>query len=324
MTQHELESLLDRDRRQVRAGLQEMFCLAENPRMTHGRAPDHHAANVRARLAQGDVSAAGKVAIADDRNLHRARHLRDHIPIGLPGVALSTRASMHGDGLDAGVFENAGDFGSVDTLMIPADAHLRCHWNGRAFDQVTRHAGEQRAVLQQRRTAVLCDYLVHRTTKIDVNKIWTPPVDDLAGRLAHTRAVRTEQLHAQRTLPVIELRVFPRAIIRLHDALGGDEFRDHHVRAQFFAERAEDHVRHARHRREINRESVGCEPWKHPVNMPEKRAASSVHSFLLKKGSASVLVNQLPKTLFKRETTAHKKSSPAPFSCRGSLAFQSQ
>jgi hypothetical protein len=156
------------------------------------------------------------IAISNHRHTDRTRHGVDHLPVRLAAVSLRAGAAVDRDRAHAAILESLGHLHRIDRLPVPANADLGGHRN-HAADRTGHpgcHLGEQWAVLEQRRTAVLRHHLVHRATEVDVDEIRLFPIDDFAGRLAHALAVGTEQLHAHRPLPVGELGVFPRPVVR--------------------------------------------------------------------------------------------------------------
>ena len=244
------------------AGGEKVADLRKNPRRTHGRAPEHHAAHACIH-APRHVLRARQVAIADDRNPHRPRHLRDHVPVRRAAVTLLLRPSMHGHRGDARVLQNARSHRRVDRRRAPADANLRRDRHRRARPH--HGAGDlfqKRAVAQDRGAAVFRDDLVHRAAKVQVNEIRLFPVDDHARRLAEMLRVAAEKLHAQRALRIDKLQVLQRPLIAAKDALRADEFRHHHIRPVLLRELPENGVRHPGHRREVERKFF-VEPRKH-------------------------------------------------------------
>ena len=175
--------------RGMRAGGEVMLRLLEHPGIHHRGAANHDALHVRLRPADLHIHPAGDVAIANDRNFHRIRHLANDFPIRKTGVALRPRATMHRDGLHAAVFENAGHGNGIDEIRVPADAHLGRHRNRHRFGDLARHAGQQRAVFEQGGAAVFGNHLVHRAAEIDVDEVGLLPVDDFARGFAHAHAV---------------------------------------------------------------------------------------------------------------------------------------
>ena len=67
--------------------------------------------------------------------------------------------------------------------------------------------------------------------------------------------IRAEELHAERALGLDEFEILQRPLVAPENTLGGDELRDHHIRAVFLGELAKNGVRHPGHRREVKRET---------------------------------------------------------------------
>jgi hypothetical protein len=128
---------------------------------------------------------------------------------------------------------------------------------------------------QQRGTTVFRDDLVHRAAEIQVDEIRLFPVDDHARRLAEMLRVRAEKLHTQRALRLLKFEILQRAFVAPKNALGADEFRDHHIRAVLFRELPEHGVRDPGHGREVERETV-LKPRRHAARkIPDARCAST-------------------------------------------------
>ena len=94
-----------------------------------------------------DIGATGDVAIADHRNMYRARDRRNHAPVGPAGIKLVAGAGVHGDGACALPFRNMRKFRRVDVRRIPTGADLdRDGQPRRLYHRADHTAGHQRRV----------------------------------------------------------------------------------------------------------------------------------------------------------------------------------
>ena len=245
--------------------LEVVLCFAKDPRIAHRCATDHDAAHRRALHAAFDVGAAGDVTIADHGDADRAGAFVDHVPVGFAAVALRACPAVDRDRLDPATLEDLADLDRVDRLFVPADADLRGDWDDvtDSLDDVLRDACQCGAIFEQRRAAVFGDHLVDWAAEVDVDEVRLFPVDDLLRRLRHADAVAAENLNADRSLAVVELGVFLRAVVLPDDALGRDELGDHYVGAEFFAERSKNHVGNTGHRGQVDREVSIFKPGEH-------------------------------------------------------------
>src|SRR5438094_741026 len=62
------------------------------------------------------------VAVPDNGNRRAPLHVRDHLPVRLPGELLRARPGVDRDPPHPGALEHLGDFGSVGAGLVPADA----------------------------------------------------------------------------------------------------------------------------------------------------------------------------------------------------------
>ncbi len=130
----------------------------------------------------------------------------------------------------------------------------------RGADDRARHPRQQRRVPQQRRTPVLADNLVHRTAEIEIEKVWTHPVNHGPRSLCQPFRLGSEQLNADGTLVFLKFQVVLRPRVPVKDAFRRDELGRQNVRALRLADLAKDSVRHAGHRRKKQWEIRGHSP----------------------------------------------------------------
>ena len=107
----------------MRSGLEEVFCVAEDPGILHRGTTDHDAAHVCGVAALLDVFARGDISIPDHWDRNKLAALIDHFPIGKAGVALRTGAAVNGNRLHPAVFEDVANFGCVDEILLPSDSN---------------------------------------------------------------------------------------------------------------------------------------------------------------------------------------------------------
>ncbi len=238
----------------------------EDPGIGHGGAADHDAANAGLGATDFDVGSGGDVAIADDRDGDGVGDLADDVPVGEAGVALGAGSAVDGDGGHAAVLKAGGDFEGVDLGGVPADADFGGDGDASGADGVGDTAGdafEEGAVAEEGGATVFGDDFVDGAAEVDVDEVGLFAVDDFAGGFAHAFAIGAEELDADGALGLIKLGVVAGAFVGLEDAFGGDEFGDHDIGAEFFAEATKDLVRHACHGGEVEREGVVVEPGEH-------------------------------------------------------------
>src|SRR6476661_2252060 len=98
-----------------------MFYLPENPRRTHGGAPDHDASNFRFRAPARDFLGRKQITIANNRDRDRLGYFADDAPVCFAGITLGTGASMHSQGRNAAFLQNSSDTHSIDRIGIPTN-----------------------------------------------------------------------------------------------------------------------------------------------------------------------------------------------------------
>ena len=62
------------------------------------------------------------VTISDHRNADTLGAFVDDFPVGLSAIGLGSRATMNCHGLNSAIFENVANLGSIDGIVVPADA----------------------------------------------------------------------------------------------------------------------------------------------------------------------------------------------------------
>ena len=153
--------------------------------------------------------------------------------------------------------------GSVDRVRVPTDPDLgRDRHRRHGANDRLRHRRQGGAIFEQGRAAVLRHHLVDRAAKIQIDKIGPDPIDDVFRGFRHVFRVSAEKLHADRPLAFVEIEIFARPFISPEHAFGRNELRDEDIRAALFAELAENLVRDAGHRREIERKTGWRKPGK--------------------------------------------------------------
>src|SRR5207302_8266751 len=87
-------------------------------------------------------------------------------------------------------------------------------------------------------------------------KVWTDPIDHLFRGFCHVLGVRPEKLNADWPLDFIEVEIFASALVPPKNSFRRNKLCGENVRAVFLAELAKNFIRHASHRREIERETI--------------------------------------------------------------------
>src|SRR5207302_3729641 len=87
-------------------------------------------------------------------------------------------------------------------------------------------------------------------------KVWTDPIDHLFRGFCHVLGVRPEKLNADWPLDFIEVEIFASALVPPKNSFRRNKLGGENVRAVFLAELAKNLIRHASHRREIERETI--------------------------------------------------------------------
>ena len=148
---------------------------------------------------------------------------------------------MHSYRRDSCINEQACYARGVDRIGIPANANLgrHRHWRDRS-NYRGRDTGQSRTIFQQCGAAISGDYFVDRTTEVQINEIWTHPINDLARRFRHVLAVGTEELHTDWPFDLIKIQVLTRPRIAAENSFGRNEFGRENVSAIFFAELPEN------------------------------------------------------------------------------------
>src|SRR5207245_6740087 len=144
-----------------------------------------------------------------------------------------------------------------------------------------RDAGQSRTIFQQCGAAISGDYFFDRTTEVQINEIWTHPINDLARRFRHVLAVGTEELHTHWPFDLIKIQVITRPGIAAENSFGRNEFGRENVSAIFFAELPENFVRDPGHRREVKRKLFEKPGKKHVDLSTMCRGLEQVRHFVL-------------------------------------------
>ena len=161
------------------------------------------------------------------------------------------------------IFEDAGDLRSVDRVRVPTDSDLgRDRHRRDGANNRLRYRRQGGAIFEQGRAAVLCHHLVDGAAKIQIDKIGPNPINDMFRGFRHVFRISAKELHPDGPLAFVEIEIFPRPFISPEHAFGRNELRDEDVRPALFAELAENLVRNAGHRRQIERKTGWRKPGK--------------------------------------------------------------
>jgi len=266
----ELPTFFDGGGRWFFARFEEGFGFGEDPWVLHGGTANHGSVDSGGVAALFDNFCRGEVAVSYNGDFDGLGGFVDDVPVGFSSVGLGAGATVDGDGGDADAFEKLADVGGVDGVGVPADADFGGDGNlvADGFDNFGSGFGEEGAVFEERRAAVFGDDFVDGAAEVDVDEVGLLPVDDFLCRFSHPNTIGTKELNSNGALLVCEFGVFTSPMIGLHDAFSGDEFGDHDVGTEFFADRAEGDIGHACHR--------GEEEWELIVGKPRKHACGSL------------------------------------------------
>ena len=131
---------------------------------------------------------------------------------------------MNGKTRNPLAFEDTGGFEGVYRARIPADADFCCDRQVcRRSNNLAGHAGQERAILQQGRSAIAGYDLVHWTTEIEVDEIRRNPVDDGFHRLSQSCGICSKELNTERSLLWLKLQITPRPLVSVQNTLSGDK-----------------------------------------------------------------------------------------------------
>ena len=230
--------------------------VAEYPRMSE-RCPAYHYSvhsvaieTLRGLLRTVDVS----VAYYRDVHPRILLHLADESPVSLAPVHLLPGSAVYGQGLDATVLQPLGQFHYDLGTFIPAQTGLDgngltdslhdCLGNGHHLVWLTHHAG----------TCSPAGYLVDWASEIDVNDVAAVAAGNLGSLVGHLGGIYHRLGNVSVNLDSNGSFLLTGAHLSYglgciaDEAVGGDEFCVHHIRAIFFADDAERCISHIFHR----------------------------------------------------------------------------
>ena len=228
--------------------------MAEYPRIAVGGAANHQSIHTKCILIILCRRSIHHVTVADNGDVHAGIvfHSSDEGPIGGIAVFGGAQAAVDGQGGDAHVLQAFGDVDDFAVRVIVTEACLDRHRCLYRLHHSFSDGHHLRDVVHDARAGTFRSHLLYRTTEVDVDDI-------RVGRLGITRRLHhridgvAEDLNAHGTFHLLKIE-FLDAFHRVADkAVGGDEFRVHHVGAKEFADITERRVRHVFHRREEQR-----------------------------------------------------------------------
>ena len=237
-------------RRQVRAGLQKMFDLAEQPGAALRGAPDHE------RVGPGGVEhltgffRRDDVAVGDHRNVRGGLDGGNRVVFGMTGIAAGACAAMHGERPDARLLGDGEDRQGVAVGLVPAGADLqRDRRFGDGVDHGFKNAADQRLVLEQGRPGHHVADLLGGAAHVDVDDLGAA-VDVVARRFRHHFRHRSGDLHGNRRDLTVVIGPSLRLGAAVKQRIRGDHLGYGQPRPQLLAELAERTVRDAGHGRD--------------------------------------------------------------------------
>ena len=161
---------------------------------------------------------------------------------------------MQGQHARPGVLATKRNFNRVAQLLAPAAAHFHGGGNRDRAGHIADDLLHERQVLQTTRSAIPAHDLLHRTAKIDVQKIRPVHVFDQRRGFRHGPRVGPKNLNANGALRLMEAKVVPGPLTAATEAFGADELADHDIGAIRPAQPAERRLAHASLRREVERD----------------------------------------------------------------------
>src|SRR5690606_9890803 len=112
----------------------------------------------------------GHIAIADDGNgVHGLDHGADAVEVDAPGKALGASATVHENGRDAGVLQDAREVGGGEILFVPAETHLGGYGNVHGLDHAAHERGGFAQFGHHGGTTADVDDLAHGAAHVDVD-----------------------------------------------------------------------------------------------------------------------------------------------------------
>jgi hypothetical protein len=145
--------------------------------------------------------------------------------------------------------KNTGRFDCIHRAGIPANPDLRGDRQTiRRRDHGASHVRKKRAILEKSGSPISGNNLIHRASKIQINKIRRNPIDHRFDRFRKTIWIGTEKLDPERAFIGLEFQVATRALIPMQDTLGRNKLRRQDISPQILAQTSEDGIRHTGHR----------------------------------------------------------------------------
>jgi len=113
----------------------------EDPRVADRSAGNHHAVSAGVSFDSLDIRDGLHITVCDNRDRNSLLHLGNCIPVGLTGIALLLRPSMHGDELPAVLFDDSCNLQIVARIVIPTQANFAGHGDIEFFAQARENPG---------------------------------------------------------------------------------------------------------------------------------------------------------------------------------------
>ena len=152
-------------------------------------------------------------------------HGGDVLPAGLAGVAVLAGAGVEGDGVEAAVFGQLGEFDADDVFVVPAHAELDGEGNGDGGADGLEDALDLRQVAQEAGAAVAGDDALGRAAEVEVDEVEAGVLND-AGGVGEGLGVGAEELRGDGVLVVVVGEVaLALGFAHAGEAVGGGELR---------------------------------------------------------------------------------------------------
>lgn len=223
--------------------------LAEYPRRSN-RSPAYHDSvdTVFLKSLYGTFRSSD-VSVADDRNFHAwvGFQLADKSPVGLSGIHLAARASMHCNGLDAAVLKPGPEVADYLIFAVPPQTGLDRNRDADRFHHLQRDGKHFRDIAQHSGAGAFGCHFLYGASEINIEKIRPRLLHDFRG-FDHRFGLASVNLDCHGALALVDMKLARGGIDIAYQSLGRNKFGINELSPHFAAYKPERGIRDVFHR----------------------------------------------------------------------------
>ena len=233
---------------QLLSCFEEVVDLRENVRIIHGCTTNHNGIYTKFFNHELSVLNATNITISDKRNLSDSlSNSGQSLMITVTCVHLLTGTTMHGKGRNTCRLSSKSIFHSQITIW-PTRTHLNSQRNIKYWRYFLDDVVNLVWILEPLGTSFIFNYLIDRTTHVDINDISLCIGLDKVSRTLQALSITTEKLDRHWMLILINMKHVEGLLIIVEEPFFRNHLHNHKTSTKFLGNGTEGRVGHTCHR----------------------------------------------------------------------------